>query len=110
MVILAAIFLCDPSTSVLAPKCLFRMVTGFDCPGCGTSRALYSMIHMDFANAWSMNPILFFAIPYGIVILWLHYGGGAHRYPRLNRSLTGFRAILIVIAIILIYWVGRNIL
>lgn len=106
---LVAIFLCDPSSSVLAPKCMFKMFTGFDCPGCGTSRALYSMMHFDFANAWRMNPILFFAIPYVLIIIWLQYCGGAQKFPSLNRVLTGFRAIIVVITIIILYWIGRNV-
>lgn len=44
--------------------CLFRRVTGFPCPGCGTGRGLLLLLKGDFLNAWWMNPfsyLLFFA-------------------------------------------------
>ena len=38
------------------PPCLFRLVTGFYCPGCGLTRALHALVHFDPIGAWRMNP------------------------------------------------------
>lgn len=53
---------CDPVKSP-APQCLFHMLTGWDCPGCGSQRAVHALLHGDVSAAWRHNAALFFAIP-----------------------------------------------
>jgi hypothetical protein len=48
-----------PVTSGFYPQCMFRQLTGLDCPGCGTTRALHAMLHGRFAEAFRFNPLLF---------------------------------------------------
>jgi hypothetical protein len=49
----------DPNASDSPlPTCLFRLVTGLYCPGCGITRALHALLHGDVARAWAMNPML----------------------------------------------------
>ncbi|HVJ39165.1 MAG TPA: DUF2752 domain-containing protein [Stenotrophomonas sp.] len=38
--------------------CLFRTLTGFYCPGCGMTRALHALVHLDLVTALRMNPLL----------------------------------------------------
>jgi hypothetical protein len=45
------------------PKCIFHMVTGLACPGCGSLRAAHSFLHGDFATAFRFNPLLFTLLP-----------------------------------------------
>lgn len=37
--------------------CLFKLVTGFPCLSCGTTRALGQLAHGDLAGALAMNPL-----------------------------------------------------
>ncbi len=37
-------------------NCLFKMVTGFPCPGCGLTRAFLSILHFDFKASFFYNP------------------------------------------------------
>lgn len=39
----------------LPDSCTSRRLLGFDCPGCGMTRAFISISHGDFARAWSLN-------------------------------------------------------
>jgi len=39
--------------------CLFKNVTGFDCPTCGFTRGTLSLLHGHFVQAWLFNPLLF---------------------------------------------------
>jgi hypothetical protein len=39
-----------------APGCLFRLVLGQDCWGCGTLRALAALLRLDLAGALALNP------------------------------------------------------
>ena len=46
--------------------CPVRLLTGFPCPGCGTTRALGAISIGDFEQAWSLNPIAFLVCAIGI--------------------------------------------
>lgn len=50
--------------------CLVRTFLGFDCPGCGLTRALQALLHGDPAAAWASNPLLFVLLP-AILYYWL---------------------------------------
>ena len=39
--------------------CPMLLVTGFPCPGCGMSRAIFFVVTLQFARAWAMNPVSF---------------------------------------------------
>ena len=50
IVLTAAIFLYsefDPAGSVFWPKCPFHLLTGLECPGCGSQRAVHSLLNGD---------------------------------------------------------------
>lgn len=59
----------DPSLYVLMPKCVFKTLTGLDCPGCGLQRALHALLHGKFSEAIRFNFFLIIAIP--MICLWL---------------------------------------
>lgn len=59
----------DPSLSPFMPKCIFKSLTGFDCPGCGLQRALHALLHGKFSEAIRFNFFLIIAIP--MICLWL---------------------------------------
>ena len=39
--------------------CMFYKITGFHCPGCGITRLLFSLIKLDFYQAFRYNPLIF---------------------------------------------------
>lgn len=50
--------------------CPFRFLTGISCPGCGISRALMSLLKLDFADAFHFNPVIF-AMPVFAVLFFV---------------------------------------
>ena len=45
------------------PRCMFHAMTGLNCPGCGATRSLYSLLHGDLEQAFSYNPLFILALP-----------------------------------------------
>jgi hypothetical protein len=100
-------FVLDPAKHDLFPRCLFNSITGYYCPGCGSQRAVHSLLHLDFAGVVSQN---FLFIP-ALLIISYHY-----LHPVLNRWLNWklpnifhFKSTpWIIFAVIIIFWILRN--
>ena len=60
------LFFLDPSKHTFFPKCAFHMATGYSCPGCGSSRALYQLIHGNVLEALRLNPGIIFLLGMGV--------------------------------------------
>lgn len=59
----AWLFLCDPAFTRVFPPCPFHWLTGLNCPGCGSLRAMHSLLHGRVGEAFGLNPLLVLSIP-----------------------------------------------
>ena len=62
------LFLCDPVRVPIYPQCLFHQVTGLDCPGCGSLRALHALLHGQIVAALRFNAFVVLSLP---LFAWL---------------------------------------
>lgn len=46
-----------------APPCLFRLITGLKCPGCGVTHMILALTQLNFRLAFYSNPALFLLQP-----------------------------------------------
>lgn len=74
LIIYAVIIILGASYTVLiftagfGIPCLFNQVTGFLCPGCGTSRMALALMRFDFQEAFRYNPVAFVTVPVWVLI------------------------------------------
>ncbi len=68
-VVTLALRLRDPHVSGTWGLCPTKVLTGFDCPLCGSLRAVNDLTHLDLNAASSSNLLLVLAIPL-IVLFW----------------------------------------
>lgn len=61
--VLALLCFFDPSTSAIFPPCPTNALTKIHCPGCGTLRAMYALLHGDVKEALSQNILAVIFIP-----------------------------------------------
>ena len=61
-----ALFFLNPSEHSFFPKCSFYVATGFSCPGCGSTRALFHLTHGNVLEALRLNPGLMALITLGL--------------------------------------------
>ena len=90
-----------------APSCLFHTLTGYDCPGCGSQRAIHALLHGRFASAWHFNPFIFFAAPAAAFYIVLDAGRTA--WPRLHARATHPAILATILIALLLWWLLRNI-
>jgi hypothetical protein len=64
---LGVLFFFDPSRYAFYPACPFHYLTGLNCPGCGSLRAVHQLSHGHLAAAFRLNPFLCVALP-GILL------------------------------------------
>ena len=55
--------------------CFFHKITGFYCPGCGITRMLLSLLHLDFYQAFRWNPFLFLLTCLLFMVVLIFYIG-----------------------------------
>ena len=53
----AVVFFFNPATHGFYPICLFHELTGWNCPGCGGTRAVYALLHGKVALALKDNAL-----------------------------------------------------
>jgi len=100
----------SPEDSIFFPKCLFLELTGYQCPGCGSQRAVHSLLNLNIIQALRENALLVISIPYLILGILLDLiPNPTLKQLKWRNILFGRKAIYIVLTIILAFWVGRNV-
>lgn len=85
--------------------CLFREVTGLQCPGCGTSRMALALMRFDIPAAFAYNPVAFFSFPTWFLISIAGFFG----HPKILRDPKILLRILYInIVIYMIFAIFRN--
>lgn len=51
-------------------NCIWKTITGHACPGCGMTRAFYSLLHGNFKAAYEYNHLIIIVVPI-FVYLWI---------------------------------------
>ena len=54
----------NPTTTGFFPVCPFRALTGLQCPGCGSTRACYQLMHLHPIAAFKLNPLMMLTLPF----------------------------------------------
>ena len=100
----------DPADEALAPKCPSLLITGYECPGCGSQRAIHDLLHLRIGNAFAHNLLVPIAIPYIILGVYFQYFGGKEKYPKVERMFFGKWAAMAILVIVIVYWILRNVI
>lgn len=99
----------DPAEHPFFPKCPFLMLTGgFRCPGCGSQRAIHALLHLDLKGAFIHNPLVIISLPFLLLlsVAAITKESNPGFYNRINGSTTS----KVLLALVLIWWVLRNII
>jgi hypothetical protein len=104
----AVLYTYPPGEGSFYPPCLFHIVTGLHCPGCGGTRCAHALLHGDLPQALAWNPLLVVSLPFvaAFFISAVYRSWTGRRLP--VRRLPGW-ATYLTLGIIIAFWVLRNI-
>ncbi len=98
----------NPTAGHVFPPCMFHTATGLHCPGCGGTRMMHHLLNGHISAAFRHNQLTFLLLPfilYGAVSEARRFiTGKGLPYARLHP-----KAIWILFAVLVIYWILRNI-
>lgn len=106
---MAVLFLFDPrSGHCFYPPCVFHRLTGLYCPGCGSTRCFYHLVHLNVWEAWRSNPLTVLVLPYigaHFLIFQVKCWTGRVMPLPFDRPVFMWSAFIGI----LLFWVARNI-
>ena len=99
----------NPENSPLFPKCPFKILTSYECPGCGSQRAIHYLLNWKIGSAIKANALLVLSIPYVLLLIFTELLKSKSRFfTRLYNILYSSIAIWTVFLIIVFWWFARN--
>lgn len=108
----AAVALCfyylDPSSHAFYLPCPLQTLTGLECPGCGSQRALHQLLHGNFHAAVRLNPLFVTLLP---LLIWY----GARTLLRKSSGLelpivcSGRAWVWVLVIVIVTFGIYRNV-
>jgi hypothetical protein len=101
------IFVFEPGRSGFFPVCPFRALTGFTCPGCGTTRGLHKLFHGDVVGAFQLNPLMLLLLPILFFVL-IRYTSATMQGRSINMNRLDAKYIWTLFAVVLSFWIFRN--
>ncbi len=90
------------------PSCLFHTLTGLYCPGCGSTRAVYQLLHGHPAAAFGLNPLLVLVVPVlaYVAASWLRMALTGKGLPDLAFPPWVTKGL---VCLMLVFWIARNV-
>jgi hypothetical protein len=103
----AVVYNFPPSRYSFYPRCPFYVATHWLCPGCGSTRALYSLLHGDVLAAWHYNALFTLLGP--IVLAWLAFCCyRVMRYDQVPKMAIPRSVTACLVVAIVLFAIARN--
>jgi len=100
-----------PGTLPFYPQCYLYRLTGLYCPGCGGTRCVSALLHLEPAEAWRKNALVFLMLPFlGLWAArsWWHWmNPGPPESPKAVSPLKS-RLLITLVVIVLAFGILRN--
>jgi len=87
--------------------CPFYLLTGLKCPGCGSQRATYYLLHFHFIEALKCNALMVISLPIVCILSYIELI--RKRNPHLYAIAYKTKYIWAYLIIVIIWWICRNI-
>lgn len=102
-------FTYNPLEYAWFPKCAFYQLTGLECPGCGSQRAIHAILNGNILEGLRTNPFIIISIPYGFLLIMILI----FKTPfteKLRTKLLNYKVLYIYCTIFIGWWIIRNLI
>lgn len=103
----AYVFIFEPGRTGFFPVCPFRALTGFTCPGCGSTRGLHCLLHGNVIAAFEFNPLFVLSLPF-MLYAFARYSNAVMRGRPLKGNQLNAKYIWLLFVVVLSFWIFRN--
>lgn len=103
----AYLYLFNPAAGTGYPACPFRMMTGLQCPGCGSLRGLHQLLHGHPLATFKLNPLLILTLPFLLYLLFLGTRAAITGRQQ-SRFFIPANLIWAFLGVVLFFWIFRN--
>lgn len=111
LVVAGIIYYCWFDTlGIYFPKCPIKLLTGLNCPSCGTQRAFSALLHGHIIQALQYNWFIIFSVIYlllSTIVVVYDINGMLYRF---RKYLFGRTALMLYVALYFLWFVVRNLL
>jgi hypothetical protein len=103
------VLISDPTDGAAdaVPTCFVKLTTGFDCPGCGGTRAFFYLLHGNLPAAARHHLLFVFAVPF-LIYMYVAWAGRRTFGTRLPSLRLPPLAIGLFLGAWLVFSVARN--
>jgi len=101
------LFFLNPSDYSFFPKCTFHTATGYSCPGCGSTRALFNLTHGNVLEALRLNPGLIALIILSLID-YIRYIMTIKQTKKFHSLFGNLKLVFSVIGLMIVYGILRN--
>jgi hypothetical protein len=99
----------NPGVYDFFPECPFHRFLSLDCPGCGSQRAVYALLHGHVLQAFNYNALLVLSIPF----LLIHLIVRVYAHFRKTNLIWNiwYKPVMpkILLIVVVLFWIIRNI-
>lgn len=98
---IGALFVAWLALYLLDIGCVFRLMTGIPCPGCGMTRAWLAALRLDFSAAFAYHP-LFWVVPIAFALAFVREEVAS---SKLKRGID--IAVIVLCVLVVAVWIVR---
>jgi len=91
------------------PACPFFSITNLYCPGCGSQRALSSLLHGDIRDSLEYNPLISLFLPLFLIAAYYYCRNLFRTDQKAIYLVYSNKFVVTILLVILSFWILRNV-
>jgi uncharacterized protein DUF2752 len=96
----------SPTEHHFYPICVFHALTGWQCPGCGGTRALYHLLHLQVREALHYNALITAIAP--VALAWFVFWYASVVFRGYSPSLRISRPVAVCLYVVVLFFAAAR--
>ena len=101
-------FFVDPSKNSYFLRCPLKLISGYECAGCGVQRAFHELLHFRLLEAFKYNALFVLSIPFLFIALIINFSKNHKLKLALGRFIKSRTFVFLVLIIVFVFSLLKN--